>query len=115
MEDKENGFGGTSYQHEIQDWTTNLAQQFIRDTFLKWDSRKGRLLYLRFILNASVEDLTEDFDYSSVNAARVTISNARKGFLDWIYQLPETEKRFREALKYIELNQNWGDSEENIE
>ena len=92
---------------DISDWTVNKAQKFIRKTFLQWNDRKGKLLYMRYFLGASVEDLADDFNYSSPGTTRVTCTNARKSFLNWIQNYPEKEELFREALLFFERYQVW--------
>ena len=92
---------------DLSDWTVNKAQKFIRKTFLQWNERKGKLLYMRYFLGASVEDLADDFNYSSAGTTRVTCTNARKSFLNWIQKYPEKEELFREALLFFERYQVW--------
>lgn len=106
------GHEGIEEQMEMADWDMNKAQKFIRKVFLTWNQRKGKLLYMRYFLGATIEDLAEDFKYSSVNAARVTCCGARKDFLSWLTEKPELEERFRDALGFFDENTGFEDSQD---
>lgn len=108
----DSGYEGIENQAEMTDWDVNAAQKFIRKVFLAWNERKGKLLYMRYFLGATVEDLAEDFNYSSANAARVTCCGARKDFLSWIAEKPELEARFRDALEFFEENTGFENTQE---
>lgn len=107
LDGSEIGNQGITYPNEMEEWTVHKAQQFIRKVFLCWNERKGTLLYKRYFLSATVEDLAEEFEYSSPNAARVTCCGARKDFLNWLHEKILLEKRFRDALGYFEENSLW--------
>lgn len=81
--------------------TVNQAQRTLKAIFLKWHEKKGEMLYNHFLLNADYECLAEDYGYSSVNSVRVTLSNCRKDFLNWLSEQPGLDEIFRYAIALV--------------
>ncbi len=96
---------------EIDGWTVLSSQKLIRSVFLKWDERKGKLLYMRHFLGASNEDLAEDFNLASAGSVGVTCSNAKTDFQDWLSPNEPLAEKFKDAIVFWVRNKLWGPDE----
>jgi|GEM_PF-5255871 len=81
--------------------TVLQAQRTIKAVFLRWHEKKGEMLYYHFLLNADYESLAEDYGYNSVNSVRVTLSNGRKDFLNWLEDQNGLNEVFRYAITIV--------------